>query len=46
MVIDIAPYASAHPGGSFLLQYNVGRDISKFFYGGHALDGNGSDPKK
>lgn len=46
MVIDIGSYAYAHPGGAFLLDYNVGRDISKFFYGSYALDGNGNDPSK
>ena len=45
MVINIASYAYAHPGGTFLLEYNVGRDISKFFYGAYALDGNGNNPK-
>ena len=44
MVIDIGPYAYAHPGGAFLLEHNVGRDISKFIYGAYALDGNGNDP--
>jgi hypothetical protein len=34
-----------HPGGAFVLSHNVGRDISKFFYGGYALDGNSSNPK-
>ncbi len=29
-----------HPGGRFLLEHNVGRDVSKFFYGGYSLDGN------
>ena len=46
MVIDIGLYAYNHPGGAFLLDYNVGRDISKFFYGSYALDGNGNDPSK
>jgi len=41
----MSSYAFQHPGGAFLLEYNVGRDISKFFYGGYALDGNSSDPK-
>ena len=27
-----------HPGGQYLLDYNIGRDISKFFYGGYALN--------
>lgn len=40
MVIDIGPYAHAHPGGAFLLEHNIGRDVSKFFYGSYALEGN------
>ena len=45
MVLDIGSYIYAHPGGSFLLEYNIGRDISKFIYGGYALFGNTNDPK-
>ena len=45
MVIDIGAYAYAHPGGAFLLEYNVGRDIGKFFYGSYALEGNDSKKK-
>jgi len=26
-----------HPGGSFMIEQTVGRDISKYFYGGHFL---------
>ena len=44
MVLDIADFAYHHPGGAFLLEYNVGRDISKFFYGSYALDGNKAKP--
>mgnify|MGYP000860080405 CR=1 FL=1 len=44
MVIDITTYAYAHPGGDFLLSYNVGRDVSKFFFGSYALDGNHNNP--
>lgn len=29
-----------HPGGQFLIEQTVGRDISKYFYGGHSLDSN------
>ena len=29
-----------HPGGKFLIGHNIGTDISKFFYGGYALDQN------
>jgi cytochrome b involved in lipid metabolism len=40
LVLDVTDYMDNHPGGKFLLQHNIGRDISKFFYGGYALDGN------
>jgi len=26
-----------HPGGKFNLMHNLGRDISKFFFGGYSL---------
>ena len=29
-----------HPGGKFLIEHTVGTDISKFFYGGNAMDEN------
>lgn len=45
MVLDITNYIYAHPGGSHLLEYNIGRDISKFIYGSYALAGNTNDPK-
>jgi len=44
MVLDISTYAYCHPGGDFLLTHNVGRDVSKFFYGSYALDGNHNNP--
>ena len=44
LVLNVKEYADAHPGGSFLLTRNIGRDISKFYYGGYALDGNVADP--
>ena len=37
MILDIGRYQYLHPGGMFLLSYNVGRDISKFYYGGYQL---------
>lgn len=40
LVLDLSDFYHKHPGGAFLLKYTVGRDISKFFYGGHGLDGN------
>ena len=45
LVLDLSEYQEEHPGGKFLIEYNMGRDISKFFYGGHALDGNRGPPK-
>ena len=38
MVLDVKEYQDFHPGGNFLIKYNIGRDVSKFFYGGYALD--------
>jgi cytochrome b involved in lipid metabolism len=38
LVLKVDEFASAHPGGKFLIQHNVGRDISKFFFGGYSLE--------
>jgi cytochrome b involved in lipid metabolism len=38
LILDISKYQFYHPGGAFLLKYNIGRDISKFFYGGYQLE--------
>ena len=46
LVINLKPFAHKHPGGKFLLDYTVGRDISKFFYGGHGLDNNKPNPNQ
>ena len=35
LVLDLNGYENIHPGGRFNLQHNIGRDISKFFYGGY-----------
>lgn len=40
LVIDVREYISQHPGGRFVLNHNVGRDISKFFFGGYSLENN------
>lgn len=45
LVLDVSRYGEFHPGGAFLINHNVGRDVSKFFHGGHALDSNSNDPK-
>lgn len=44
MVLDISTFAYCHPGGDFLINHNIGRDVSKFFYGSYALDGNHNNP--
>jgi cytochrome b involved in lipid metabolism len=40
MVLDISKFKFEHPGGKFVLNFNSGRDISKFFYGGYVLENN------
>lgn len=43
LVLDLGRFSMIHPGGKFALQRTVGRDISKFFYGGfHILSELGS----
>jgi len=34
LVLNVEKYMSSHPGGKFLLESNIGFDISKYFYGG------------
>lgn len=36
----MAEFISHHPGGKFFIKQNIGRDVSKFFYGGYAMEGN------
>lgn len=44
MVINVTPYLDNHPGGKHLISHNIGRDVSKFFYGGYALDSLSAKP--
>lgn len=37
LVLNLNGYERQHPGGKFTLIKNLGRDISKFYYGGYAL---------
>jgi len=47
LVLDIGKFINQHPGGRFVLQHNIGRDISKFFHGGYSLEGNlGTQPAR
>ena len=36
-VLDFGDFNLMHPGGRFTLDKNIGRDISKFFYGGYSM---------
>lgn len=36
-IVNIEPFMSKHPGGEFALRHNVGKDVTKFFFGGQAL---------
>ena len=38
MILDVRRFMLNHPGGKFLVEQNVGRDVSKFFYGGYSLE--------
>ena len=38
LVLDIRSFMKSHPGGKFVLKHNIGRDVSKFFHGGHTLE--------
>jgi hypothetical protein len=38
LVIDVESFLNHHPGGRFLVDNNVGRDISKFFHGGYSME--------
>ena len=45
LVLDVGKYRFAHPGGKFVIEHNIGEDISKFFYGGYSLEiGSGHKP--
>ena len=37
LILNLNGYERQHPGGKFTLIKNLGRDISKFYYGGYAL---------
>jgi cytochrome b involved in lipid metabolism len=38
VVLNVGPFLDDHPGGRFSLENNIGRDVSKFFHGGYALE--------
>jgi cytochrome b involved in lipid metabolism len=45
LVLDVGKWKVNHPGGKFLIDHNIGRDVSKYFYGGYLLEnGQGMKP--
>lgn len=40
MIIEVSRFLDEHPGGRFSIEHNIGRDVSKFFYGGYSLENN------
>ena len=44
-VLDVSKFCRNHPGGRFAIEHNVGRDISKFFYGCQSLENNTAGEK-
>jgi cytochrome b involved in lipid metabolism len=40
LVLDLSEFAEKHPGGQFAINRTVGKDVSKYFYGGYAIDSN------
>ena len=38
LVLDVTLFANSHPGSKFVIDRNVGKDISKYFYGGYSLE--------
>ena len=40
LILDLSEYSKKHPGGQFVMDRTVGKDVSKFFYGGYSLDSN------
>ena len=37
LILDQGSYSDIHPGGKFSIRQTVGRDISKYFYGGFSI---------
>ena len=35
-VLNVTDFINKHPGGRFAVKHNIGRDVSKFFYGGYS----------
>ena len=46
MVLDISDYILFHPGGKFVLEKNIGRDITKFYSGSYSMQNGSADKVK
>lgn len=46
LVLDVASFVNFHPGGSFVVRHNIGRDISKYFHGAYSLENIGRNQVK
>jgi cytochrome b involved in lipid metabolism len=44
IVLDVSSYVKGHPGGQEVIERNIGRDVSKYFYGGYAMSGHQKQP--
>lgn len=40
LVLDVSAFLDTHPGGRVVLERNLGKDVSRFFYGGYAAGKN------
>lgn len=40
LILDVTHFITHHPGGSQSLKRTIGKDISKYFFGGYSLEGN------
>ena len=38
MILDLSRFMDEHPGGKFSHNHNIGRDVSKLFYGSYSLE--------
>ena len=39
-VVNVEPVLNVHPGGRFLIEKHIGREIGKYLYGSYAVEGN------
>lgn len=38
LILEVADFMGEHPGGKFLLEHCIGKDVSKYFHGGYVLE--------